>query len=94
MIGLRATLEMLSVPVPEYALRRKTGPSPAKAALAAFNADNRVPRTTVHRERKPNASPERIAALKAADAQRLSSATDKLFDSVFDGAAPRFLRKA
>ncbi len=55
MIGLRAALEMLALPVPDYARRKMPGQSPAKAAFAAFSADNPTPRSTVLAERKPNA---------------------------------------
>lgn len=57
MIGLRATLEMLALPVPEYARRRPAGVPPAKAALLAYQQDNPTPRSTVLPERKPNAAP-------------------------------------
>ena len=40
MIGLRATLEMLNIPIPDYAHRGYSGPTPAKVTIAAFNADN------------------------------------------------------
>lgn len=55
MIGLRATLEMLRLPVPEYARRKATGVTPAKAALAAYHLDNPPMLSTVLAERKPNA---------------------------------------
>lgn len=83
MIGLRAALEMLRLPVPEYALRRKSGPTPAKATIAAFAADNPAPRSTVLPERKPNASPERLAAAKALHASRLGHSASTVFGQVF-----------
>lgn len=82
MIGLRATMEMLNLPVPEYAKRRKPGATPAKAALAAYNADNPAPKFLAVPERKPNATPERIATVEAT---RLSSPGPNLFDQVFSG---------
>jgi hypothetical protein len=38
--GCRATLEMLGIPLPEWAMRKPTGPKPGKAIMAAFRADN------------------------------------------------------
>ena len=46
MIGFRATLEMLGLPVPDYANRRKPGRTPAKDVAAAFAADAAVHRDT------------------------------------------------
>lgn len=43
MIGLRAALEMLDLPLPAYALRAPTGPNAAKAARAAYDADHVSP---------------------------------------------------
>jgi hypothetical protein len=71
MIGLRACLEMLGLPVPDYAKRRMPGATPAKAMLAAYHADNPQPRPIVIAGRKANASPERIADLQALRATRL-----------------------
>jgi hypothetical protein len=85
MIGLRAALEMLELPVPDYARRRMPGQTPAKAALAAFAADNPAPRSTVLPERKPNASPERVAAATAARDFQMGKPADSLFDQVFSG---------
>jgi hypothetical protein len=85
MIGLRATLEMLGIPIPDYAHRRKPGPTPASAALAAFAADNPTLRSTVLAERRPNASPERVAAVKAANQARFTDARGFLFNQVFPG---------
>ncbi|MBA3678493.1 MAG: hypothetical protein H0W74_14015 [Sphingosinicella sp.] len=84
MIGLRATLEMLRLPVPNYAQRRKPGATPAKAALAAYVADNPTPRRMILPERKPNATPERIAAVQAAKAAPAGQ-TPALYDQVFSG---------
>jgi hypothetical protein len=43
MSGLRATLEMLQLPLPAYALRAPTGPNAAKTARAAYDADHVSP---------------------------------------------------
>lgn len=43
-IGLRATLEMLGLPVPDYAIRRKPGRTPAKDVAASYAADAMVHR--------------------------------------------------
>lgn len=40
MIGLRATLEMLKIPVPEYATRKPPGRPPARHIMAAYDADH------------------------------------------------------
>lgn len=64
-IGLRYTLEMLGLPVPDYAHRRPRQPSPARAVLTAYRADNPEPRATTLAPRKPNASAETVAAARA-----------------------------
>ena len=38
--GCRATLEMLDIPLPDWAQRKPTGPKPGRAIMAAFRADN------------------------------------------------------
>lgn len=38
--GCRATLEMLGIPLPDWAKRKPTGPKPGKAIMAAFREDN------------------------------------------------------
>jgi hypothetical protein len=43
MIGLRATLEMLGLSVPSYAVRKPPGPTPARAVSNAFQADHGKP---------------------------------------------------
>jgi hypothetical protein len=52
LIGLRAVLEMLSIPVPNYANRKPPGRPPSRAVADAFNADHgRQPsRPAVHSE--------------------------------------------
>lgn len=65
MTGLRATLTVLGLPFPDYALRRTPGPNPAAAALAAFHADNPHKRPAFAvLPRKANASPELVAAAR------------------------------
>lgn len=39
MVGLRVALEMLGIPVPEYARRKPVGRPPSKALAYAFHAD-------------------------------------------------------
>jgi hypothetical protein len=38
--GFRVALEMLGIPLPEWAQRKPTGPKPGKAIAAAYRADN------------------------------------------------------
>jgi hypothetical protein len=85
MIGLRATLELLRLPVPAYAERRIPGPTPAKAVTAAFAADNPRPRSTALPARRPNASQDVVAQAKADRAQRLGTSPGNLFDQIFSG---------
>ena len=40
LIGMRATLEVLGIPVPEYAKRKPTGRPPSRVIAAAYAADN------------------------------------------------------
>lgn len=47
LIGVRATLEMLGIPVPEFAKRKPPGRPPARAVAAAFSADNPKDHTPV-----------------------------------------------
>jgi hypothetical protein len=44
LVGLRATLELLGVELPLYAVRRKPGRTPAIGVAAAYNADHVKPR--------------------------------------------------
>lgn len=62
--GLRYTIEALGLPMPDYAARRKPGPTPGKAALAAFYADNPQALPTTLANRRPNASPDQIASAR------------------------------
>lgn len=70
MIGLRASLEMLGLPIPDYAQRRKPGVTPAKSALAAFHADNPKAFSIVLAERRPNADAAAIARSQARNLHR------------------------
>ncbi|MBL0114279.1 MAG: hypothetical protein IPP45_01915 [Sphingomonadales bacterium] len=62
LMGLRATLEILGIPVPTYAIRRKPGRTPAKDVMDAIRADMPAQFSTALAPRKPNASPDRVAA--------------------------------
>jgi hypothetical protein len=44
LMGLRATLEILGIPCPDYAVRRKPGRTPAGDVLIAYHADYPAPR--------------------------------------------------
>lgn len=61
MIGLRATLELLNLPVPEWAIRRKPGMTPARNIERAYRADNPAPLVTTLAPRRPNASASSVA---------------------------------
>lgn len=63
-VGFRAALEILGVPVPEYAKRKPPGRPPARAVAAAYEADHGKPRNYTLAPRKPNASPEAVARAK------------------------------
>lgn len=56
MIGLRAALEMLGLPTPDYARRKLAGPPPARDVIAAFHADNPALPSYNLPSRKPNAT--------------------------------------
>lgn len=75
--GFRAALELLGLPLPGYAQRRAPGPRPSKAIAAAYAADNPAYTPLTLAPRKPDASPERIAALRA------KRATPALYDQTF-----------
>ena len=72
LIGVRATLEMLEIPVPLYAVRRPPGRPPSRAVTDAFAADHgRQPsRPPVHSD--PLGS-HRIAAAVAKAAARTAA---------------------
>ena len=76
--GCRATLEMLGIPLPEWAQRKPTGPKPGKAIMSAYRADNpeTLHQATMRKSREAAARvptkgesggslSDRIAALKA-----------------------------
>lgn len=65
MSGLRAACTLLGIPEPDYARKSKPGSTPALAAKAAFEADNPTPFIPMLAPRKPNASPEAVAAARA-----------------------------
>ena len=62
LMGLRATLEILGIPVPTYAIRRKPGRTPAKDVMDAIRADMPTQFSTALAPRKPNASPAQAPA--------------------------------
>lgn len=68
LIGLRAALELLNIPVPEYGWRKPPGRKPSEKIMAAYHADNGKPRSYELPARRPNATPEHVAAVKAARA--------------------------
>lgn len=72
LMGLRATCEILGLPLPDYALRRKPGRTPAGDVRNAYAVDHPVPRPMTLAPRKEDASPEHRAAVQAANAARLS----------------------
>lgn len=90
--GCRATLEMLGIPLPEWAMRKPTGPKPGNRIAAAYRADNpetlhqaTMRKVTSHAARLPAkpespAAPlslgERIAALKAEQPQQSPAGDD------------------
>lgn len=89
MMGLRAALEILGIPVPTYAIRRKPGRTPAKDVMDAFRADSPAPLNTTLAPRKPNASPAQVAAAQADNSARLArmtaAAVPTLYDETFAG---------
>jgi hypothetical protein len=64
MIGLRAVLEMLDLPLPHYAIRRPPGPTPGKSVALAYNADHPQTRTASLSPRRDNASATVVAAAR------------------------------
>ena len=65
LIGLRACLELLNIPVPEYAKRKPPGRPPSQAVAVAYQADHGRPLNYTLAPRKPNATPEAVARAKA-----------------------------
>ena len=75
-LGMRACLELLRIPLPEYAKRKPTGPKTKSAALvaAAYAADHgRVIKP--YEARKPNAA----SAVVTASITKRSSLYDETF---------------
>lgn len=64
MIGLRAGLELLGLPLPDYAIRRKPGWTPALEVQRAFRTDYPEQRRATVLPRRANASPEVVAAAR------------------------------
>lgn len=84
MIGLRATLEMLNLPVPPYAIRKPPGPTPARAVANSFQADHGKPATAVHSD--PLGERRLSAAVNKAMAKSAKpKASASLFDDTFNG---------
>jgi hypothetical protein len=65
MIGLRASLEILGIPVPDYAKRKPPGVAPSRAVESAYQADHGKPRNYTLAPRKPNATPQAVAKAKS-----------------------------
>jgi hypothetical protein len=67
MIGLRAALELLGIPVPDYAVRKPPGRPPAEALAAAYDADHGVTRQGPTFQ--PNTEDRHTAAVRKAKAR-------------------------
>jgi hypothetical protein len=67
MACFRGAMELLYIPLPIWAKRKPSGRKPSIAIAKAYEADNPTPKLGggTLRPRKPDATPERIAALKA-----------------------------
>lgn len=89
MMGLRAALEILGIPVPTYASRRKPGRTPAKDVMDAFRADMPTMLNTTLTPRKPSANAERVAKAQCNNSARIArikaTATPTLYDETFAG---------
>jgi hypothetical protein len=77
MIGMRATLEMLGIPVPSYATRKPPGRPPARAIADAFSTDERnggngwpVPAFLMHADRDAHLAKAKLAKAQARIAKR------------------------
>ena len=82
--GIRATLHMLAIPLPEYARPKAPGQSPAKSVMLAYAADNPAPRATTLAPRKDNSTAERIAAIRGQNTDKPCEAPSTgLFDQAF-----------
>ena len=71
--GCRATLEMLGIPLPDWAQRKPTGPKPGKAIMAAFRADHpetlhqaTMRKAQEHTARLPDKAPAYVDPLSTA----------------------------
>lgn len=86
MACFRGAMELLGIPLPLWAERKPSGRKPSVAVALAYEADNPTPKIGGGklRPRKPNASPERIAQLKA----RGSAPDQSLFNHLFPQGAP------
>jgi hypothetical protein len=88
MIGLRAALEMLSIPIPAYAERKPIGRPPAKAVREAYRKDHpgELVRKPVYAD---PLGPHRIACAvakaNARDAKRAEAQMPSLHDQIFNG---------
>ena len=92
--GCRATLEMLDIPLPDWAQRKPTGPKPGRAIIAAYRADNpetlhdatmrKAAELTARLPAKtdspgtPQSLRDRIAALKAGQALHSTTRADDI----------------
>jgi hypothetical protein len=87
LMGLRATVEILGIPVPDYAVRRKPGRTPAKDVMRAYRADNPAARSHTLAPRKPNAPRAHLAAepTGACSSPPSAAAVPSLFDQAFTG---------
>lgn len=86
-VGIRAAIEMLGLPCPDYARRATPGRTPAKDVASAYVADNPPPRSLHLAPRKQNATAERIAEIRAAKAAKFSNAAiPNLLDEAFPAA--------
>lgn len=70
--GCRATLEMLGIPLPEWAQRKPSGPKPGQTIMAAYRAENPE---TLHEAtmRKSKESASRVLAKAPAFIDPLTS---------------------
>jgi hypothetical protein len=75
LIGVRATLEMLEIPVPQYAVRRPPGRPPSRAVADAFAADHGKTRPQRPVSQDPLGE-HRLAAAVAKAAARAAKTTN------------------
>lgn len=85
LIGLRATLELLGIPVPEYAVRKPAGRPPARAVAAAFNADHPTPWKPKPAWSDPLGERRMSAAITKGLAKAAKRKAGGLFDETFNG---------